>query len=134
MTTKAEQFDSLVDHFTSRMKELLKSKGHDYTSGQDRFSNFRLSEALGVPAWKGVLIRLGDKFSRLCSFAQKGEQKVKDESFEDTCIDLANYAVLLLGVYLEAKKSPYTTSTKVVSPKTAYMEDPVFVYFNKEEK
>ena len=44
---------------------------------------------------------MGDKYSRLTEFAKKGEFKVDDESFKDTCLDLANYALLCYLCYLE---------------------------------
>jgi hypothetical protein len=44
-----------------------------------------------------------DKLARINSFSQKGELQVKDESVEDTLLDLANYAILLAG-YIRSKK------------------------------
>jgi len=85
-----EQFDSLL----AQMSEIFKKKNHDY-AGEDPFSNFRQSEKIGIPAWKGCMVRLGDKWSRLCQLAKKGEAEVKDETFEDTCLDLAIYALIL---------------------------------------
>jgi hypothetical protein len=96
------EFEAEVENIMAKMKEVLVCKGHDYASNSDRFSNFRLCENMGLPAWKGILVRLGDKVSRLFSFASSQEMKVKDESFEDTCIDLANYALLLLCAYRES--------------------------------
>ena len=40
-------------------------------------------------------IRLEDKLNRLKSLT-KNEQQVKDESIEDTLLDLANYAIMTL--------------------------------------
>ena len=56
-----------------------------------------------IPAWKGVAIRIGDKFSRLMSFVKQEELKVKDESIRDTLIDMANYALICAVLYDEAK-------------------------------
>jgi hypothetical protein len=67
-----------------------------------------------VPAWKGVLIRLGDKWSRLTTFAKKGLLAVKDESVEDTFLDMAIYSLLGVLAYRrarEADRKPLTTST-----------------------
>ena len=77
------------------MMELHSSKSNDYATDESPFSNIELCERAGVPAWKGVVIRLGDKYSRLCQLARKGEAEVKDETFEDTCLDLAVYALIL---------------------------------------
>jgi hypothetical protein len=55
----------------------------------------------GIEPWKGVVVRLGDKYSRLCNFAKKGKFEVKDESVEDTLKDLAVYGILALILYRE---------------------------------
>lgn len=40
----------------------------------------------------GVLVRIGDKLSRLTNISKKGVALVDDESLRDTLIDLHNYA------------------------------------------
>ena len=86
------------------LKDIHSRKNHDY-AGDDPLSNFRMSEKMGVPAWKGILIRLSDKFSRLCSFAKKEEYKVKDENIEDTLKDMAIYSILCILLYRERDHS-----------------------------
>jgi hypothetical protein len=46
------------------IREMHDSKSHDY-AGDDPMSNLRMCESMGIPAWKGVLVRLTDKWSRL---------------------------------------------------------------------
>lgn len=46
----------------------------------------------------GVLIRLNDKFERLKNLIKTGKSP-KNESIEDTWIDLANYAMIGLAVH-----------------------------------
>lgn len=47
----------------------------------------------------GVTIRLNDKLSRLKNLLiNKGDDFIKDESIEDTIIDIANYGVIALMV------------------------------------
>lgn len=41
-------------------------------------------------------IRLEDKLNRLKSLSKSKDQKVNDESIEDTLMDLANYAIMTL--------------------------------------
>ncbi len=88
----------------SRMQTITAAKNADYTGiGDDPFSNFRLVERFGVcTTEQGLLTRMSDKFSRLASFCQRGELSVKDESVEDTLLDLANYCILTAG-YLRSK-------------------------------
>lgn len=86
------------------MREIHDQKNADYSSDTDPLSNFRACERLGVPAWKGCLIRMTDKMSRLEQLAGGKSPKVKGEAMEDTLIDLANYALLCVVLREEAGK------------------------------
>lgn len=100
---ETDMFQTEYDEIISEMRELSIKKGHDYADKEDRLSNFKLSELAGVPSWVGILIRCGDKYSRLMEYAKKGEFMVKDESVEDDFRDLANYAILGLIAYRSSK-------------------------------
>ncbi len=88
-----------------KMLFITKSKNSDYTGvGDDPFANFTRVESLGVcTTTQGFLTRMTDKFCRIISFEQKGFFEVKDESIEDTLLDLANYSILL-AAYLKSKR------------------------------
>ena len=101
MAKQSEAFYRLLEN----MKQVHDMKRHDYASQDDVFKNFRTCEMAGIPAWKGVAIRIGDKFSRLMSFVKQNELKVKDESIRDTLIDMANYALICAILYDEKKES-----------------------------
>jgi hypothetical protein len=86
--------------------EMTKRKNNDYAGkGGDAFNNFSRVENLCpvITTEMGFFVRLTDKFSRISSFIQNGELLVKDESAEDTLLDLSNYAFLFYA-YLKAKK------------------------------
>lgn len=86
---------------------LMQKKNADYAgrSGEEPFANFTRCEAMGICKTEaGMLVRMTDKMSRLSSFAESGTLMVKDESVEDTCLDLINYAVLFYS-YLQGKKN-----------------------------
>lgn len=102
--TKEEYF-KFHQECVEKMSAITKAKNADYTGkGDDPFANFSRAEALGICSTEqGFLVRMSDKLSRISSFAQKGELMVKDESVEDTLLDLANYCVLMAG-YLKSKK------------------------------
>ena len=85
------------------MRDIHNRKSMDYSEESDPLSNFKLAEKIGVPPWKGVLIRMSDKFSRLCRLADKGKAEVKDETFADTLIDLAVYALICRILYEDKK-------------------------------
>lgn len=73
----------------NKMKEIHDKKNSDYgNSFHDSFVEF--GPISGV-------VRMCDKMNRIKSLINK-ENLVKDESIEDTLIDLANYSIML---YLE---------------------------------
>jgi hypothetical protein len=87
-------------HFaTRRMTAITRAKNADYTgASSDPFSNFATVEELGICSTEeGFLTRMTDKFKRIISIVKSGKAMVKDESVEDTLLDLANYAILFMG-------------------------------------
>jgi hypothetical protein len=90
----------------TRLVQITKAKNADYTgTSDDPFANFSVCENLGIAKTEqGFLVRMTDKMSRINSFVQKGVLEVKDESIEDTLLDLANYCILMSG-YIKAKKA-----------------------------
>lgn len=92
------------------LKDLHSRKNQDYAN-EDPLSNLKMCERGGLPGWKGVIVRLTDKISRLLSFMQKESYAVKDESVEDTLRDTAVYAILGLILYRESK-SGYNKSNQ----------------------
>ena len=69
------------------MNQLYERKNRDYGNSFDK-----TLDEFGVVAG---LIRMNDKMNRIKSIYNK-DTNVKDESLEDTLIDLANYAVMTL--------------------------------------
>ena len=110
-----------INKFKSELKEISNLGGHpkfyelllkiaklhayknsDYAGNDDPLSNLRGSERLGIPAWKGVLVRIGDKFDRINNIAKKGSISVKSESIKDTLEDMAVYSLLCHILYDES--------------------------------
>lgn len=93
-------FDFTLDLF-AKAKALMVKKNHDYAGISDPFSNFRTCQNVGLcTVLVGLLVRIGDKVSRLENLKVR-EAKVKDESVQDTLIDVINYCVLMRA-YLDA--------------------------------
>ena len=88
------------------MARIHSIKNQDYGDGNP-LGNFMESEGLGIPAFQGILVRMSDKWSRIKSLVKKERMlgKVKDESIEDTLIDLANYAILAIVIRRETQMS-----------------------------
>lgn len=98
LETQIETFEKII--------QMTKRKNADYAgNGGDAFNNFTRVEGLcpTISTEQGFFVRLTDKFSRIGSFIQNGELQVKDESVEDTLLDLSNYAFLFYA-FLRAKK------------------------------
>jgi hypothetical protein len=91
---------------TEKMADTTRRKYSDYAGAngaRDAFANLRMVETFGVlTTEQGIFTRMSDKFARLASFLANKTLKVKDESIEDTLLDLANYCILLV-VYLRHK-------------------------------
>jgi hypothetical protein len=102
--TKNEYF-AFHQECLNKMSSITKAKNADYTGiGNDPFANFTRVEAVGICSTEqGFLTRMMDKVSRINSYVQKGELQVKDESVEDTLLDLANYSLLFAG-YIRSRK------------------------------
>ena len=92
-----------------RMGEIHSKKNHDYAGIEDALRNFRECEQIGIPAWKGAFVRFQDKYRRLVTFVKQEAFEVGDESFEDTCIDGANYLLLVAVLFEEAKEAEKRT-------------------------
>ena len=97
-----EQFGhpAMAVHF-QRLLEIHRAKDHDYAGNNRPLSNFRRAEEFGVEAWRGVLIRMSDKWSRLVSLS-KLDAQVTGETINDTLDDIALYAMILRILKKEA--------------------------------
>jgi hypothetical protein len=106
-----EQYAKYHKEVCDKMHATTLAKNADYTGGsEDPFFNFTRVEALGIAtAEVGFLTRMSDKFSRITTFVTKGVLKVKDESVEDTLIDLANYCILM-AAYIKSKREAHEAS------------------------
>ena len=102
-----EEYMSFHAGACEKMMSITKAKNSDYTGGSsDPFSNFtQIGQLIQVPnvVEIGFITRMSDKLSRIGSFVTQGSLQVKDESVEDTLLDLANYCLLFAG-YLKSKR------------------------------
>jgi len=95
--SRTEYLDNFAE-VTKQMLEITAKKSNDYASDDDPFRNFREFGELGI------LVRMSDKFSRLrTALYDRKDMAVSDETVEDTILDLATYAILLLSYRRGAK-------------------------------
>ena len=76
--------------------DILDKKNHDYTKdNSDALRNFKAVEFFRLTdAPTGILVRLSDKFMRICNLSHGDKAKVVGESLQDTIDDMINYLVL----------------------------------------
>lgn len=83
-----DNFMVLYEAIVNQMKDICIAKNKDYgTSVQDTYEKF------GDLAY---IVRLHDKWNRINSLMERDEAEVKDESIDDTILDMANYLLLWL--------------------------------------
>jgi hypothetical protein len=87
-TRRNPRFHALLEEIA----DMHDKKSHDYAKDSDPFSNFRKCEAFGIPAFKGVLVRLSDKWSRIEQLSSG--KTAQNESLRDSLIDNAVYSLL----------------------------------------
>lgn len=79
------------------MKNLHIKKNAGYSGDStDRWANFRMSEAFGVSALKGCLVRMSDKFIRVQNLMKNPNNDQVGESIRDTLFDLSAYALIAI--------------------------------------
>jgi hypothetical protein len=86
------------------LKEMHRRKSSDYgcPTGTDPLANIRNgAKFVGIPSWKGAMVRLSDKVTRLATFNATG--RLENESLEDNLFDLASYSLLALLLHREER-------------------------------
>jgi hypothetical protein len=101
----------LHDDTCKSCRDIMLKKNNDYTGGKkatDIFANFNSSKILDIHPVQGLLLRVIDKVQRIRSFTNDKELSVPNETVEDACDDIVNYAILAKAMLLNerAKKLP----------------------------
>ena len=95
-----KEFDDVLDE----LKMLHDAKNHDYATAENPYKNLEKVLSIGIEPWRGIVIRLMDKFSRLEEYCVKGELAIKSEGIEDTFKDIANYSILAMILFRKEQK------------------------------
>lgn len=103
--------------------EILEAKRKDYSGDIDPFGNFRSSTIHGVESWRGVLVRLEDKFARVRNILERGGVMNVEEKFIDTFADMFNYIGIFAGLTWEEleltellERIDYGTNPSTINP------------------
>lgn len=96
MTDRVAQLTRIQDE----ARALFTKKNQDY------------GDAFATYGPLGVLVRIGDKLSRLSSIQKNQVTLVDDERMRDTLIDLHNYSAMAIMLLDEADEAPKAQSPK----------------------
>ena len=89
------EFDDVLDE----LKMLHDAKNHDYATEENPYKNLEGVSRIGIEPWRGIVIRLMDKFERVQQYCVNGELAIKSEGMEDTFKDIAVYSTLALILF-----------------------------------
>jgi len=92
----------------NKMASIHSAKNHDYSGEEEPLKNFKASLRIGIEPWIACVCRMQDKFSRIENFTEKKMLEVKDETFQDTLVDLANYCLLCLILFEDGRANQLT--------------------------
>lgn len=93
--TKREEHTIKFNAILDELKDLHERKNNNYSSDEEPLANLRACKSMGISPVTGVVLRLGDKYSRLCELS-KGKPDLVGESMKDTFRDMAVYAILAM--------------------------------------
>ena len=93
--SRNREFDDALDE----LKMLHDAKNHDYATADNPYKNLEGVERIGIEAWRGIVIRLMDKFERVQQYCVNGDLAIKTEGMEDTFKDIAVYSTLAMILF-----------------------------------
>ena len=96
----------LHDDTCNACRAIMQQKNSAYTGGKgatDVFANFNASKILNIHPVQGLLLRVIDKIQRIRSFTNDKELLVPNETVEDACDDIVNYAILAKAMLMEER-------------------------------
>jgi hypothetical protein len=97
-----KQFLDHIEETFKRGHDLVKIKNSDYAGAENPFRNFEFAQLAGMDVNRAILLRVIDKIARISNLLDK-EAMVKDESVEDTCLDIINYIAIMMA-HMEHQK------------------------------
>ena len=75
------------------------AKNHDYATDENPYKNLEGVARIGIEPWRGIVIRLMDKFERVEQYCTNGELAIKSEGMENTFKDIAVYSTLAMILF-----------------------------------
>ena len=116
------EFDDALDE----LKMLHDAKNHDYATAENPYKNLEGVERIGIEAWRGIVIRLMDKFERVEQYCTNGELAIKSEGMEDTFKDIAVYSTLAMILFRKQQDDATQELTEIERGKDAENDEDKF--------
>jgi hypothetical protein len=95
-----KRYQKLLDEIIDL--HINKNTGYSGDS-KDPFFNFKQSVLFDITPFKGCLVRMSDKFSRIISLVKNPDNDKVGESILDTLLDLAVYSLIAICLYREQR-------------------------------
>jgi len=119
---KNKEFDDALDE----LKMLHDAKNHDYATAENPYKNLEGVSRTGIEPWRGIVIRLMDKFERVEQYCTNGELAIKSEGMEDTFKDIAVYSTLAMILFRKQHDDATQELTEVERGKDAENDEDKF--------
>ena len=113
--TRNREFDDALDE----LKMLHDAKNHDYATAENPYKNLEGVARIGIEPWRGIVIRLMDKFERVEQYCRSGELAIKSEGIEDTFKDIAIYSTLAMILFRKQQDDATQELTEIDRGKDA---------------
>jgi len=99
---KVDESDIDIENYIHPFQEITNGLYETYCKKNRDYGN-SFEQSLNKFGEISALIRISDKYNRLCSLITNKGQEVKDESIDDTILDMANY-LIMWQMYRKSKK------------------------------
>lgn len=99
---KVDESDIDIENYIHPFQEITNGLYGTYCKKNRDYGN-SFEQSLNKFGEISALIRISDKYNRLCSLITNKGQEVKDESIDDTILDMANY-LIMWQMYRKSKK------------------------------
>lgn len=99
---KVDESDIDIENYIHPFQEITNGLYETYCKKNRDYGN-SFEQSLNKFGEISALTRISDKYNRLCSLITNKGQEVKDESIDDTILDMANY-LIMWKMYRKNKK------------------------------
>jgi hypothetical protein len=100
-----EEFLKFIEEGYKKALAVIVKKNADYATGSDPFKNFKMASLIEISPERAILVRVSDKLARISNLLMPDkEATVKDETVDDTILDMINYLAILRALIYAQKK------------------------------